>query len=284
MTTLQRQSDLAALKTRLNAAASVPELLAKACAEALAWCGADRAVILSVNDGVLSATGVGAIAHPPSDALRRRMLAEPVQLEHGSIESELIRRAEGLRQARGAGSSVLAGHLGLRHPLCVPIVPEARAVALLVLDRATPAGGAAAALFAHLVGVALERLVLRLRISELGAELRHLTASANSLAHEAASAPVTLSSDFGYGQVFALPPVVQVTPDGLDALLTARELDVIALMAQGLSNREIGTELHLSSDTVKAHVARLLRKLGAHNRAEAVARYLTMGQRHVSGH
>lgn len=65
-------------------------------------------------------------------------------------------------------------------------------------------------------------------------------------------------------------------PSPPDDLLTAREREVIALMVQGRSNRDIAEKLHLAPDTVKAQVARLLRKLGASNRAEAVGRYLTM--------
>jgi len=47
-------------------------------------------------------------------------------------------------------------------------------------------------------------------------------------------------------------------------------------MMVGRSNREIGEELHLSPETVKTYVARLVRKLGASNRVDAVARYVDM--------
>jgi DNA-binding CsgD family transcriptional regulator len=52
---------------------------------------------------------------------------------------------------------------------------------------------------------------------------------------------------------------------------TARELDVLAILADGLTNREIATRLFLSPKTVGSHVSRLLRKLDAHTRGEAVA-------------
>ncbi|MGO2140588.1 MAG: LuxR C-terminal-related transcriptional regulator [Leucobacter sp.] len=53
--------------------------------------------------------------------------------------------------------------------------------------------------------------------------------------------------------------------------LSAREIDVLALVALGLSNREIGERLHLELETVKSYLRSAMRKLGAHNRVESVA-------------
>src|SRR2546423_5743584 len=53
--------------------------------------------------------------------------------------------------------------------------------------------------------------------------------------------------------------------------LTERELQVLNGMADGKSNAEIGRELFVSEDTVKTHARRLFRKLGARDRAHAVA-------------
>lgn len=52
--------------------------------------------------------------------------------------------------------------------------------------------------------------------------------------------------------------------------LSKREQEVLAFVADGLSNAEIGSSLHISEETVKTHVRRILRSLGAHNRAHAV--------------
>jgi DNA-binding CsgD family transcriptional regulator len=54
-------------------------------------------------------------------------------------------------------------------------------------------------------------------------------------------------------------------------VLTAREGEVLALVAQGLTNRQIGARLFVSEKTVSVHVSNLLAKLGASGRAEAVA-------------
>jgi DNA-binding NarL/FixJ family response regulator len=60
-------------------------------------------------------------------------------------------------------------------------------------------------------------------------------------------------------------------PAGRRTALTERELQVLRGMADGKSNAEIGRELFVSEDTVKTHARRLFRKLGARDRAHAVA-------------
>lgn len=59
--------------------------------------------------------------------------------------------------------------------------------------------------------------------------------------------------------------------------LTKRELEVLSGMSHGRSNAQIGAELYLSEDTVKTHARRLFRKLGAADRAQAVAIGLRRG-------
>lgn len=59
--------------------------------------------------------------------------------------------------------------------------------------------------------------------------------------------------------------------------LTTREHDVLALVADGLSNREIASALAISEHTVKFHLASIFGKLGVSTRTEAVQRGLRLG-------
>ncbi|WP_272496270.1 response regulator transcription factor [Nocardioides sp. B-3] len=59
--------------------------------------------------------------------------------------------------------------------------------------------------------------------------------------------------------------------------LTAREREVLRLLARGLSNRDIGVKLYISETTAKFHVGNILRKLGVSRRAEAVYEATKLG-------
>jgi DNA-binding NarL/FixJ family response regulator len=64
---------------------------------------------------------------------------------------------------------------------------------------------------------------------------------------------------------------------GLPERLTDRELDVIKLVAKGLSNKQIAHEIFLSESTVKFHLQNASKKLNAHRRAEIVHRAVAAG-------
>ena len=62
-----------------------------------------------------------------------------------------------------------------------------------------------------------------------------------------------------------------------DSPLTDQEATILSSVARGMTNRQIGAEMYLSHYTVKEHLARVMRKLGTHRRAETVARAAELG-------
>jgi DNA-binding NarL/FixJ family response regulator len=66
------------------------------------------------------------------------------------------------------------------------------------------------------------------------------------------------------------PDFSQFPPDELAETLTPRETEVLQLMGQGLTNKEIAARLILSEHTVKFHTSAIFSKLGVSNRTEAV--------------
>jgi LuxR family maltose regulon positive regulatory protein len=69
----------------------------------------------------------------------------------------------------------------------------------------------------------------------------------------------------------------QHSPPALIEPLSARELEVLQLIAEGLTNQEIAARLFLSLNTVKAHTRNIYGKLDVHNRTQAVARSQALG-------
>jgi DNA-binding NarL/FixJ family response regulator len=88
-------------------------------------------------------------------------------------------------------------------------------------------------------------------------------AAANGEALIAPKVTVRLLAAFAErGAAAGQPPAQPIEP------LTAREEEVLMLVARGLTNAELGDELHISLSTVKTHLASLSAKLGARNRVE----------------
>ena len=71
-----------------------------------------------------------------------------------------------------------------------------------------------------------------------------------------------------FGQIEGRPSESSIVPH---PHLTPRQVEVLRLLEQGRSTKQIAAELHLSTETVRNHVRRLFRALGVHSRLEAVA-------------
>jgi LuxR family maltose regulon positive regulatory protein len=73
------------------------------------------------------------------------------------------------------------------------------------------------------------------------------------------------------------PEPFRETPGKMVEPLSEREIEVLELIAQGLSNREIAQKLFLSVSTVKVHTYNIYGKLGVHSRTQAVAKARALG-------
>jgi NarL family two-component system response regulator LiaR len=72
-------------------------------------------------------------------------------------------------------------------------------------------------------------------------------------------------------------PFVPNTTQQQSLCITDRELEILSLIARGLSNREIATQLFVSENTIKTHCSRVFDKLGAARRTQAVQRGKELG-------
>lgn len=82
------------------------------------------------------------------------------------------------------------------------------------------------------------------------------------------------------GKTFFSPKIAEKVFNGLSnplPKLTARETEVLGLIAGGSGNKEIAEKLHLSEATVKSHVSHIITKLNADNRSRAISKAIALG-------
>jgi len=227
----------------LRGPASLRELLDRAPAELCRHCGFDRAAVFRLEGTAMVLASMHSEGTDGSfDALVPAGPYEP--------------RVEGF----GAASYVGA-----------PIMPSGRVIGFIRADRHRSGAAVdevdrdAIAAFAEGLGFAAERAVLHERMAVQRRKIDALQRSTDSDVELDGGGHVSTA-------VATLPTEVRI-----DALLTPREGEVLALMAEGSTNRAIATALGICEGTVKSHVKSILRKLRAANRAEAVSRFVRNG-------
>jgi LuxR family transcriptional regulator, regulator of acetate metabolism len=261
---------------RLRGAASVPALFSSATRGLCESVGFGRAAVFSLNGGSLVAESVypGDGNDPP-----------PFQLGPGLRVTEVLRRRTTVLVEDVHGDPRAVGLLaGTRSFVAAPIICHEQCIGLIHADPGlvgapfTELERDTLTVFAEGFGYALERCVLSGRLHAHAERVLDLVRSAEASVTELGS------PEFALGSPAALFPAVRVhsghglnghglNGHGLHGLLTRRELEVVAMLAEGETNARIAQRLVVSEDTVKSHVKHILRKLGVHNRSQAVSRY-----------
>jgi LuxR family transcriptional regulator, regulator of acetate metabolism len=283
----------------LREVTSPRQMLLRAPAALCSGSSFERAIVSLVRGGRMIAEAVHFTGSPQEAAsVLAQLHANPVRLEHTLIETELLRR----RRA----TIVLDAHvhprvdrptaelMGWRSYAAAPLVVGSQVAGVIHADRGP--GQPLDVLdrdvlweFATGLAQAYESTTLRRTLRDERDQMREFLEWLRVRSSELTDAPVTLSAG-GHAPVAPPAPLPESAPAGgpatrddrvvFEGLLTRRELDVLRLMAEGATNRQVADALVISSGTVKFHAGSILRKLHAANRAEAVTRYLRlMGMR-----
>jgi LuxR family transcriptional regulator, regulator of acetate metabolism len=260
---------------QLRGAGSIQALFPLAAREICRTMGFERAALFSVRGHTLVAEGAYQCgARKPCLPV---LCPEPFQLGPWLRESEVLRRRKAVlvpdatRDRRALG--MLPNTLSY---VSAPLVCQERAVGLVHADRGV-SGQAVTELdlqtlstFAEGFGHAMERAVLAERLRAQSERVLALVRSTEVSVAELAEPGFELPAP---GRQ-ASPGERRSDPDqDLRELLTRRELEVLAMLAEGETNARIAQRMVVSEDTVKTHVKHVLRKLGVHNRSQAVCRY-----------
>lgn len=166
--------------------------------------------------------------------------------------------------------------------IAAPITTNRRVIGFLHADRhgqqSTVTSGDLKSIrrFAFEFGVLFESAVLRERIEGQRSMVADLLAETTANLSALVESPLTLTDD-GADPSSVVAAHRGMTPEtGSRVQFSRREQEVLTLLSAGATNQAIAQELVLSLDTVKSHVANVMRKLRVSTRAAAVAKHLNM--------
>lgn len=212
--------------------------------------------------------------------------AEPPKLTHLLVESEVIRRKRSIlvvdaRHNERTISGTLGRNVNADCYVAAPVTDGDTVIGMVHADRKSSgcAVGQAEAealwLFCQALSMSLQRADLGARVLFQREEVRrHMSALDAALDSQRGTGGPRASLAPMSEMELAAAGVVLAPENRIASLLTARELEVLRLMAEGNTNAQIAGRLVITEGTVKSHVKHVLRKLRAGNRVEAVSRYL----------
>jgi DNA-binding CsgD family transcriptional regulator len=165
--------------------------------------------------------------------------------------------------------------LGSAHYIVAPVVAKSRVVALLHVGRRSDDGISDGDVdvfdaFASAYSLLHERMLNTERVQQQRTSIARAAARLTEQADRIAAAAISFDTE---DDTRVEPPTV-AADSALAATLSDRERQVFERLVLGASNAEIADELVITVETVKTHVKRILRKIGAINRSEAIALYL----------
>jgi DNA-binding CsgD family transcriptional regulator len=245
------------------------------------YLGFDRSIVSRIVDGVWVSESVYVADNPGwADEINRVGQEMPQPLVPGLHETEVVRRREAMIvtdvQADARVHRPIADASRSSSYVAAPIVSGNQVVGLLhgdcyIQGRDPDAADCEAlAMYAKGFQLALSRAHTAERLQKVGSELRNIANECHdgvAAAHEfSLEREPDRSADF-----LLASRVTKQALRSVRGLLTAREIQILELMAEGMSNARIGEKLVISEGTVKQHVKHVLRKLNAGNRVEAVS-------------
>ncbi|MCW2689638.1 MAG: response regulator containing a CheY-like receiver domain and an DNA-binding domain [Mycobacterium sp.] len=165
--------------------------------------------------------------------------------------------------------------LGSVHYLVAPVIAESRVVALLHVSRHSEGSLSVGDIdvldaFASAYSLLHERMVNTERVHHQRTSIARAAARLTEEADRIAAAAISLDVEHDNR---VEPPTI-AADSALTATLSDRERQVFERLVLGASNADIADELVITVETVKTHVKRILRKIGAINRSEAIALYM----------
>lgn len=273
---------------RLREEACTPEALVEAVPrEVCEACGFSRVMISRVRGSMWVPEVLHIVDGYDEDggeAFKEYVEQVEIPLAHMLLETELVRRRmPAIVEDPPSDERTFKEIVGVARSasyVAAPILSTRRVIGFFHADRfGQPGDGPVTAedrdalwLLAEHFALLFERTVLVRRLEEQRIRLQDALATAAKRIDEMCSADIELVRHESIA-----PPRRRPAAGGagrIDSLLTAREREVLELMASGATNTGVAQQLVISEGTVKSHVKHILRKLRVSNRAEAVSRYL----------
>jgi DNA-binding CsgD family transcriptional regulator len=195
---------------------------------------------------------------------------------HCLAERDCIRLRDTIRTDED-GAPASPGYrelLGSASYLVAPVIAESRVVALIHvsrIDQCVSLGDIDVLdAFSSAYSLLHERMLNTERVHQQRTSIARAAARLTEEADRIAAAAISFDVELDD----AHEPATVASDSALAASLSERERQVFAMLVVGASNADIAEELVITVETVKTHVKRILRKIGAINRSEAIALYV----------